>query len=103
MPSRKNNEDPVALRRYYVKSRYGITVEESEKMLADQDGKCAICDAQLSYADQTACIDHCHATGRVRGILCQHCNRGLGAFRDDPHILRQAADYAELEGVVWLQ
>lgn len=65
----------------------GLTPEEIEALLQAQDSKCAIC----NDPDPTD-LDHCHTTGRVRFLLCKHCNRGLGAFRDNPSSLRKAAD-----------
>jgi hypothetical protein len=59
-------------------------------MLEKQSGLCAIC-RQLPNGQWN--IDHNHATGAVRGILCSMCNRGLGQFRDDARLLRAAIDY----------
>ena len=59
-------------------------------MLAAQDGLCAICGTAPA-----AHVDHDHETGAVRQLLCFHCNGGLGQFRDDPVVLRAAADYVE--------
>jgi hypothetical protein len=62
-------------------------------MLADQDGRCAICYTEAN--GRMWHIDHCHDTGKVRGILCDICNRGIGNLKDDPKLLRQAAEYLE--------
>lgn len=64
-------------------------------MLLAQDGRCLICRGEFG---QTLPVDHCHRTGKVRGLLCHHCNRGIGLFGDDPERLRRAADYVEAEG-----
>lgn len=56
--------------------------------IAQQGGVCAAC----GTAEATQ-VDHDHVTGRVRGILCLHCNAGMGAFRDDPRLIYQAIDY----------
>lgn len=80
-------------RRRWLK-QYGLTVAEFDAMLAAQSGTCAIC----SRADHTArnwCVDHCHATGVVRGILCSECNAAIGKLKDDPALLRRAAGYIE--------
>lgn len=71
-----------------IRRRYGLTVEEYTTLLADG---CAICGA----ADVV--LDHCHASGKARGALCQGCNMGLGQFQDDPQRLRAAALYIEGE------
>lgn len=72
---------------------YGITAEEYATLLAAQQGACAICKQKRSYRLN---VDHCHSTGRVRGLLCRLCNgRLLTAARDNPETLRRGADYLE--------
>ena len=78
-----------------IKNRYGLTVEAFEAMWTAQGGRCAICDSILDMGRNKHHIDHDHATNSVRALLCAHCNRGLGCLRDDPKILRRAADYVE--------
>jgi hypothetical protein len=80
-----------AKRRNKVKQMYGLEYEVYEKMLADQNGACAIC--RGGFGEVLPCVDHCHTSGRVRGLLCHNCNLGLGKFRDDPDRLRAALDY----------
>ncbi|MFD7711836.1 endonuclease VII domain-containing protein [Streptomyces sp. NPDC059786] len=75
-------------------SKYGMTVAERDEMIASQKGLCAIC--RMAPAVH---VDHCHETGRVRGVLCFNCNSGLGLLRDDPEAMYRAADY--LEGNAW--
>jgi len=87
---RASKEKVGGERTYHLKRRYGITAEEADVMLAEQDGVCAIC--RTAPAAQ---VDHDHATGKVRELLCFNCNGGLGQFRDDPEVLRAAADYVE--------
>jgi hypothetical protein len=58
-----------------------------------QKWRCKICQSRLT--GRTCHVDHCHTTGVVRGVLCNTCNPGLGFFRDDPRLLRRAADYIE--------
>lgn len=74
---------------------YDLTEEEFKRMLEDQNGRCLICNLRPSGKGPNAVlhIDHCHETGKVRGLLCQACNRGLGFFRDDPARLTAAVDY----------
>lgn len=72
---------------------YGITADEYNTLLAAQDGRCAICRQARSYRLN---VDHDHASGHVRGLLCRLCNgRLLTAARDNPATLRSAADYLE--------
>lgn len=84
-------------RRSHLKTKYGITPEEFDRLLKTQGGKCAICgDANLR--DERGFrphVDHSHRTGQVRGILCGRCNKGIGALRDDPEIVRRALFYLE--------
>jgi len=75
-------------RTYHLRRRYGITAEEADVMLADQGGLCAICKSAPA-----AHVDHDHATGAVRALLCFNCNGGLGQFKDNPEALHAAAYY----------
>lgn len=77
-------------RTYHLKRRYGITAEEADAMLEAQGGLCAVC-----RTAPAAHVDHDHGTGEVRELLCFNCNGGLGQFKDDPAVLRAAADYVE--------
>lgn len=81
-----------------LKRLYGMSVSEHEALFNSHGGKCAICAAPLvirggkKFVDQS-CIDHCHTTSKVRGILCAHCNTGLGMFKDNPDLLLTAIEY----------
>lgn len=79
-------------RNHHLLLKFGITLVEAEAMLVAQGGVCAVCAGEI--ADRPH-VDHDHATGEVRGILCFGCNVGLGSFGDDPTRLRQAAAYLE--------
>lgn len=70
------------------RKNYGITDDEFRALHRAQEGRCAICRVH----DATA-VDHCHASGRIRALLCRGCNAGLGFFRDDPVLMRAAAAY----------
>lgn len=81
-----------------LRKQYGITAEDYARMRADQGGVCAICGNGQSHnvkngAPARLCVDHCHTTGKVRGLLCVSCNRMLGYARDDPKLLRGAIGY----------
>jgi hypothetical protein len=84
--------DPGLKRRARLKSNYGMTPEQWREMFEAQGCKCAICGSEHPNAKAGWNTDHCHKSGRVRFILCAHCNRGLGAFRDNPDWMRKAAD-----------
>jgi hypothetical protein len=83
-----------ALNKKYDLKKYGITVEQFEAMLAAQRYRCAICKGRLK-GDKGTHVDHDHADGRVRGMLCGKCNVALGGFQDDIAILRSAVKYLE--------
>lgn len=73
---------------------YGITREQYDAMVEAQEGKCAICRrSEWGGRHNKPHVDHCHETGRVRGLLCDGCNNGLGRFGDDPERLERAAAY----------
>ena len=78
-------------------SAYGISIEEYEQMNEAQGGLCQICgDPQGGkHAHMDLFVDHDHETGEVRGLLCHGCNVALGSMRDDPTLLRKAANYLE--------
>lgn len=78
-------------RGYQLKRKYGITEHEFKMMLAEQDGRCAICMTPKPNKDWH--VDHCHASGEVRGILCNLCNGGLGFFQDNTDALAMASIY----------
>lgn len=82
-----------------LKRKYGITHLDYEAMLAAQDSLCLICLKPETAIDVRTgdvfglAIDHCHTSGKVRGLLCVGCNNGLGCFRDDPERLASAILY----------
>jgi hypothetical protein len=74
---------------YDAYRRYGISLEEYGKLVART--QCDICKEPIDGRSRN--IDHCHKTGKIRGVLCKHCNVGLGAFRDNPHVMMTAIAY----------
>lgn len=92
----QNRADQPMRHRKYTLAKYGLTEDEYERMRAEQGDCCAICkttDKRSPWGEWP--IDHCHATGVVRGLLCGSCNRALGLLADDPEIMRAAAAYVE--------
>jgi hypothetical protein len=94
----------AANRRYYYKNRedwsirrrlkkYGLTKEQFDQMFEVQKGLCAICKFDLLKGIYGVAVDHDHVTGKVRGLLCHPCNRGLGQFQDSENLLEQAIHY----------
>lgn len=78
-------------RRAALKRKFNLTPEDVDNLLLSQGGTCAICDELVALP----CVDHCHETGQIRGALCSRCNTGLGHMRDNPQLLRAAADYLD--------
>ena len=80
-----------AQRRWRMKSIYGTTVEDYDAMFEQQGGVCGIC--HHPQESKKLAVDHCHETGKVRGLLCENCNTGLGKFKDDPALLDAAKEW----------
>jgi hypothetical protein len=87
---RSSDKERRAARALHLKRFYSITLEDFERLVAEQNGKCAICGETPQGILR---VDHNHKTGRVRGLLCDPCNVGLGAFRDNPVSLIEAVKY----------
>jgi hypothetical protein len=75
--------------------KYGITADCYRTMQHEQDSKCAICSKPLD--DMKLLVDHCHDTGKVRGLLCAGCNTGIGLFKDSEDLLTKAIKYLKGE------
>jgi hypothetical protein len=81
-------------RKSVLKRRYNMTLEQFDALLASQGGVCAICrNPPTDPRGFRPHVDHDHATGKVRGVLCWKCNSGLGSFRDSPDLLAAAIAY----------
>lgn len=89
---RKSNPEKVALkqRRCSLKRKYGITLDDYNSMLEAQGGRCAICGEEKA---ETLSVDHDHETGKVRGLLCAHCNHVVGFARDKIELLESTIRY----------
>lgn len=97
---KENKPEYVAKeRRIKTLAAYGLTLEDYDRMLKEQEYKCCVCGIEEKYATkQRFHVDHDHETGKVRGLLCGHCNKGLGLFRDSSSFLKNAAKYLEKFG-----
>lgn len=84
--------DPIAERDRHLRRTFGITLDEYKQMLAAQGGDCFICRSSDPVSANFA-VDHDHATGEIRGLLCDLCNKGLGHFRDSEESLIRALEY----------
>lgn len=74
-----------------LKNAYNLSVGEYDDMLAKQGQVCAIC--RRESRGRRLSVDHCHTTGKIRGLLCHTCNKGLGFVNDNPELLLKLADY----------
>ena len=83
-----------------LKNKFGLTEDQYDELLATQGGGCAICGRTPAEMGKTLPVDHCHANGHVRGILCSSCNTGIGMFGDDVERLRSAIKYLEDDSIM---
>jgi Recombination endonuclease VII len=74
---------------------FGLSIDDLLGLMDKQGGRCAICDRAPNPGARRLAIDHDHASGVVRGLLCYRCNSALGLLRGDPNILRRAIEYLE--------
>lgn len=79
--------------------KYKVTPDEYDAILAEQKNKCAICEEPEVMSDRRwggvrrLAVDHCHATGKIRGLLCSRCNTTIGKIEESPQLLRAMFDY----------
>lgn len=94
-----NAKNPEMKRSGRLKRTFGISLDQYQELLKAQGNKCAICDKQRTGVktkgkrENSLHVDHCHTTGKVRGILCNNCNAGIGHFKDSPELLKNAILY----------
>lgn len=95
--------DPDKRRDYLLRRKYGISLVQYNEMFVSQGGLCLICggpEQRVHSTSKELCqlsVDHCHKTGRVRGLLCTKCNHILGLWQDDPEIFKTAIAYLTAE------
>ena len=78
-----------------LKRKYNITLDDYNTLMTKYNNSCAICGST-----EKLCVDHCHSSGNVRGILCHHCNTGLGMFKDNDQALAAAIRYLRISNYV---
>jgi len=89
----------IRVRTNWFKSNYGLTIDEYHTILKEQNNKCGICGLTIYSKPEspkpvlTACVDHCHGTSIIRGLLCRSCNMGLGSLGDDVVSIKKALAY----------
>ncbi len=89
----KANRASAARHASHVLKTYGIYAEEYQALYSHQGGRCYICRRAKGTSGRRLAVDHCHSTGRVRGLLCRPCNRMLGHARDDVAFFLRAVEY----------
>lgn len=87
------SQSPQQHRQNNYRTNYNISIDDYDKMLAEQNGCCAICTSNISGKRKFFAVDHDHTTNIVRGLLCDKCNLGIGQFNDSPEQLDMAARY----------
>jgi hypothetical protein len=85
---------PVKKKDYWLRRKYGITVDDFEQLMAEQGGRCAICNQEPAEG-KALHVDHCHQRGVVRGLLCAQCNWYMGKVDGDAGLLSRLVAYAE--------
>lgn len=88
-------------KKHYLYKTYGITLEEYNEKLLQQNGKCAICKKYETSVDRSGnikslAVDHNHKTGKIRSLLCDNCNKALGYIQDDIDLLKSFIRYLEI-------
>ncbi len=86
--------DAKKSRAYWLKCQYEITVSEYDAMYVAQEGKCLLCGKWFAKL----CVDHCHSTRKVRGLLCRKCNAFLGVVEQTPSLLVSIPEYLDKHG-----
>lgn len=100
----EEHKEEIALKKraVYYKKKFGITLEEFNKLVEEAGGKCSICEKffDSTKRETSAVVDHCHKTGKIRGVLCNNCNAALGALGDSVERLQIVYDYLKsFEGI----
>lgn len=81
-------------RESHLRKTYGVSIEAYDAMLTAQEGRCYLCKKpQVDCVNGWLCVDHDHKTGKIRKLLCQKCNAGIGFFEEDPNVLLAAIAY----------
>lgn len=93
----KEHREKLRLRdtEYNLKRKFNISLKDYDNLLQNQSGGCAICTASKSRSGKKLAVDHCHSTGKIRGLLCNECNTSLGLFKENLEILKKAINYLE--------
>lgn len=101
-PERKRETDrkyrqknPLKIKNISLQKKFGISINEYQELSNKQKNQCAICEIAQSDLKRSLAVDHCHKTGKVRGLLCHHCNTAIGSLKENPKLFLKAIDYLE--------
>lgn len=95
----KTPAQKIRVKSYWLKTKYGITLAEYDDRIRKQGGVCAVCKEMESTVDprtgviRALAVDHCHKSGKIRGLLCDRCNRAAGFLRDRADVAIELAAY----------
>jgi hypothetical protein len=89
---RHDTKNKLKKKEYRLIKKYGITLNDYNSLLLKQNGCCKIC-CEPHKENKTLAVDHCHKTGKVRGLLCHHCNTAIGLLKENPIFLNNAINY----------
>lgn len=98
LPPDKKEKRRQIYRKSWLKRKYGMAVEDYEKMFQKQNGRCAICGSENSggkHSSETFMVDHCHKSEKVRGLLCNRCNLAIGVLSDDTWLIEKILQYVK--------
>jgi Recombination endonuclease VII len=101
---RSTPEGRRLIKHWRLKTHYKMSIEQYEDLLVKQNHECAICETPQSELRVALGVDHDHKTGKIRGLLCDVCNRAIGLLKDNPILFMRAAAYVD-EGVLskWIE
>lgn len=92
---KRQSVNPLAKKDAELKRLYNISIDDYLAMFKDQNMVCKVCKSECKTKNSLS-VDHDHNTGKVRGLLCNRCNRAIGMFEDNPDLLIKAAKYLQL-------
>lgn len=97
----QSDKGKIASRKAHLQQQYNLTLDDYDKMLQEQNNSCAICGTNVVECEKGSgnhlAVDHCHSTGKVRGLLCASCNILLGKAKDNITILQSAINYLKMK------
>lgn len=90
-PEERKRKLTEAVYKHVLRKKFGLSLEDYDAMMTKQDNRCAICGSYQTY--KKLAVDHDHKTGKVRGLLCNDCNIGIGYLKDNEQTLENAIEY----------